>query len=138
MAGLGRPCMPSFSLSILAGQLLLLNTFGVPEILGLVAGAAGFLIAASPDHLDLRRNRPVIGFVVLTTVVVSLVAVMRGGSLGLLMFVALLAVGVLIGFCIRTLKGVRRFWFPAGIFLAFVIGFVVFSLGHYGQNNCWP
>jgi hypothetical protein len=130
--------MPLFSVGILAGQLLLLNLFGVPEILGIVAGIPAFLIAASPDHLDLRRHWLTLGFSLLGVAAIVLVGAMRAGMLGSLVLGSLIAAGALIGFWTRALEEFRRFWLPIGILLALLVGSIVFAFGHYGQNNCWP
>lgn len=138
VAGSDRSCMPSFNLGILAGQMLLLNMFGAPEILGLVGGTAGFLVAAAPEYLDLRRNKLVLGFAALNMIVVFIIADMRAGLVGFLLFVGLVVAGALIGYCIRKLEEARRFWLPTAILLALTIGVMIFSFGHYGQNDCWP
>jgi hypothetical protein len=48
--------MPSFDPGILFWQMLLLNLLLAPEIMGIVAGIPAFIIAASPESLDLRRR----------------------------------------------------------------------------------
>jgi hypothetical protein len=139
IAGLGRDCMPSFNLGILGGQLLLMNMFGVPEIMGVVAGIPAFLIAAYPPNVGLRRYAPTLSFTVLVALVVALVGAMRSGFWGFLFAVGLIAAGAVIGIWTRALLAEFRWiWLLAGILLALAAGSVVFSFGHYGQNNCWP
>ncbi|MGA8575790.1 MAG: hypothetical protein WB609_08950 [Candidatus Cybelea sp.] len=130
--------MLSFNLGILAGQLLVLNMFGAPEIMGMVAGIPAFLIAAFPDNVNLRRDGLFLAFTLLAIVAIALVAAMRAGWQGFLLFVALIGAGSLLGFWTRALEEFRQFWLPIGILLALSVAGVIFLYGHYGQNNCWP
>jgi hypothetical protein len=138
VAGLDRSCMPSFDLSILSGQMLLLNIFFAPEIMGFVAGIPAFIIAAAPGSFDLSRRRLPLAFAGLGALVVVLAVVLRSGWSSLLFGGGILGAGALIGFWIRTIVEIRRFWFPFGVLLALTIGGLIFMFGHYGQNNCWP
>jgi len=138
VAGSDRSCMPSFDLGILAGQMLMLNMFGAPEIWGIVAGIPAFVIAAYPETINFRRRWLPLVFAVLAAGAICLVALGHSGWLGLLFVGGTLGVGALIGFWIRASEKFRRFWFPIGILLALLAGGIIFSFGHYGQNNCWP
>jgi hypothetical protein len=130
--------MPAFSLAILSGQMVLLNLFGAPEIMGLTAGIPAFFIAASPAGLDFRRYRLQVVFVGLVALAITLVVLARTGLTGFLLFAGIVVAGAVLGIAVRELEAVRRFWLPLGIASALLVGAVVFSFGHYGQNNCWP
>jgi hypothetical protein len=131
--GTTRPCMPSFSLSILEGQLLQASIFGAFEILALIVGFPAFLLASAPSHLtNLQRGWITAGCAV--PVILIGIASLLGGSpfFGLTPFM-----GVGLGYLIRARP---RFWpyvlvasFPA----ALLLGAAIFALLPYGQSNCW-
>jgi hypothetical protein len=137
-AGIGRSCMPAFDLGILFGQLLLLNMFFAPETIGIVAGIPAFIVAGSPGAFGLSRRRLPLAFAGLGALAIVLAVVLRSGWSTVLFGGGLLAAGALIGFCVRAIAELRRFWLPTGILLALIVGGIIFMFGHYGQNNCWP
>jgi hypothetical protein len=138
VAGVSRDCMPGFDLGILAGQLLLSNMFGLPEIAGVIAGIPAFVLAAYPGVPNLRHRWFSFAFAALVAVAVAVVALSHANWLGVFVWAGLIVGGALIGFWIRAIDEFRRFWLPMGIVMALCLGSVIFSFGHYGQNNCWP
>ena len=135
LAGFDRQCMPSFNLGILGGQMLLFNTFLVPEAM-IVLGIPAFLIAASPTlgvfHRAWLRPAPAFGVFAVLCVILTLT---RDSSWPGLAWCAGCA---FVGGAVRLYPMVRRFWFPLALIGALVVGAVIFAPGHYGQNNCWP
>jgi hypothetical protein len=137
-AGNDRSCMPSFSLRILAGQLLLYNVLGVPEIATLVAGIPAFFFAACPAPRVILRRPLVWGLACVT--VIALYAVLSGNGTGdaIRMIFAAVASGVAIGLGVRYLRRIRVWVLPMAFVAACLLGAIIFSFGQYGQANCWP
>lgn len=117
---------------------MLLNLFPEAESIGLVAGLPAFIVAASPKLKEVPNHFwPFALFAGLVIAGVFLGAAAHW-QWSIPVTTALAVAGVLIGFLIRTLDTFRRFWLPAGLLLAFAIGAIVFSFGHYGLDLCWP
>ncbi|HEY1653608.1 MAG TPA: hypothetical protein VGF86_00675 [Candidatus Tumulicola sp.] len=130
--------MSSFSLEGISGWTLMWNVFGVPEVMGLLSGAAAFVIAAVPGFPRLPRAIPT-----LIAAVVLAIGYLFGflestpGFVFVFLFSLVLA-GALIGYWIRTVGTIRRMWFAFGILLALSLGAVIFATGHYGPIACAP
>lgn len=137
-AGLDRPCMPSFDLGILAGQMLLLNIFFAPELAGLLAGVPAFVIAASPFELGPRTQWLSMALLAVAGVSLGVTATVHSTWSTLPLLGVVVGYGALVGFGVRRLHEIRRLWLPFGILLALTVGSVIFAFGHYGHNNCWP
>jgi hypothetical protein len=127
-AGSSRDCMPSFSLNILAGQIILFTVFGAPALA--VVGAVAFICAAVPSLVSVRSWLAVASGLV-ATVAIVLATQLQG-------LWALPFGGMFVGLVVRSTERYGRWWFPIGIVLALLIAAVIFAFGHYGQNNCSP
>lgn len=134
--GASRSCMPSFDLGILLGQLLLLNVLGSPILLGALCGSA-FVVAASPRPISLRQKWPRLIFLAVCLVAVMAIG-FRFAAGTLAVAIGFLGSGVLVGFLVRKIGWLRRFWLPIGIVIALALGSLLWTFGHYGQDNCWP
>ena len=137
IAGLSRSCMPSFDLSILVGQLLMMNVLASPIILGIV-GIPAFAVASFPRSIDLRPKWPRLIFLAIALSGLLLATVVRFDPRTIASVIGVLGCGVLVGVLVRQIEWFRRSWLLIGIVIAVTLGSFAWAFGHYGQNNCWP
>ncbi len=136
IAGSTRNCMPRFDVGILASQFLLLNMFGVPAMV--IAGIPALLVAAYPGAPTGRGRGLSFVFAALLIAVVATAAIFNVSWAAALVWPGIIVAGALVGFWIRVIDRLRQRWFAIGVAAALGIGGIIFSLGHYGPNNCWP
>jgi hypothetical protein len=120
--------MPSFSLNILAGQMVIATLLGTPAI-ALVAIAA-FVVAAAPSFHSVRSRLTLAGILVASAAIIlatpwhDIWALPFGGTL--------------VGLGIRSTERFYRVWFPVAVILMLCIAGTLFAFGHYGEDNCYP
>jgi hypothetical protein len=127
IAGLSRQCMPSFSLNILAGQLIIATLLGAP-VIALVAITAYFVTAA-PSFYTIRSRLALAGVLV---AIAAIILATPWHDIWAAPFG-----GVLVGLGTRSTERFRRAWLPVAVVLALCIAGTLFALGHYGQDNCY-
>jgi hypothetical protein len=131
LAGGDRPCMPSFDLAKLLGDMLAMHAGGVAEVLGLCAAVPAFVVAANSRSSGLNPNRRMMT-VVAITVAALILQLFISNPIGWMP-----AFGVVIGLLIRWYPWVRSNWIVIGLITAVALGVIQFSGLQYSHNKCW-
>jgi hypothetical protein len=131
LAGGDRPCMPSFNLDFLLGDMLAMHAVGVAESVILCAAVPAFVVAANPRSSGLNPNRH-------TAVTIAVVVVALVLQLFINPLLWMPVFGVAIGLLIRWYPWVRSNWLVIGVLAAVALGVIQFSGLQYSHNRCWP
>jgi hypothetical protein len=130
LAGGDRPCMPSFDLAKLLGDMLAMHAVGVAEVLGLCTALPAFVVAANPRSSGLNPNRRMATIVAITVAALLLQLFVSNPIVWMPVF------GVVIGLLIRWYPWVRSNWIMIGLITAVALGVIQFSGLQYSHNQC--
>jgi hypothetical protein len=131
LAGGDRPCMPSFNLDVLLGDMLAMHAVGVAELLGLCTAVPAFVVAANPRSSGLDPNRRI---AVMIALIVAALVLQLFISNPLLWTPVL---GAAIGLLIRWYPWIRSNWIVIALVTAAALGVIQFSGLQYSHAKCW-
>ena len=132
LAGGDRPCMPSFDIGILLGQMGMLHVLGIAELLVLCAAVPAFVVASNPRYPDVASRHRAITIAAFSIVTLMLQLFFDNPALWVPVM------GFTIGSLIRWYDWARSSWLVLAVLTAAAFGVIQFSGKQYGLNNCWP
>lgn len=124
--------MPSFDLSLLFNQMVLMHALGIAELLGLCAVIPAFVVAATPKSYGMAPNHRAIAMVLLGLATLALQLFLDNPA----EWVPVM--GLSIGLLIRWYDWARSYWLVLAVLTAAALGVIQFSGREFGVNNCWP